>query len=88
MLCMHPVQSSLVPLQHGSIASTAQTRLGACRDCRLQKCIQSIGDVAAYPAYPLNPPLTALATSEGANLLQSCASHLQDPVDVKSTVSE
>ena len=34
MLCMHPVQSWLVPLQHASVASTAQTRLGACRDCR------------------------------------------------------
>ena len=33
---MHPVglQSSVVPLQHVSVASTAQTRLGACRDCR------------------------------------------------------
>jgi len=31
---LHPVQSWVVPLQHASVASTAQTRLGACRDCR------------------------------------------------------
>jgi len=34
VLCMHPVQSWVVPLQHATVASTAQTRLGACRDCR------------------------------------------------------
>ena len=46
MLCMHPVQSWVVPLQHASFAFAGY-----------KNAVQSIGYAAAYPAYPLNPPL-------------------------------
>ena len=113
MLCMHPVQSWVVPLQHASVASTAQTRLGACRDCRwwtpdtfplpvaehwmhtgwrmqewlstgnrLHGCgytvkgyknaVQSIGYAAAYP---LNPPLQAIAYTRYSIYAVACKNH-------------